>query len=73
QTDQVQQAIDDCLQVLKMNRFHYAAMVGLGHCYMELGDLVKSLYWFRQALDVYPDLEPIRVQVSRLEKAIQGS
>jgi hypothetical protein len=40
---------------------------------MELGDLVKSLYWFRQALDVYPDLEPIRVQVSRLEKAIQGS
>jgi tetratricopeptide (TPR) repeat protein len=73
QTDMVQPAINDCLQVLKLNRYHYAAMVGLGHCYMETGDLIKSLYWFRQALDVYPDLEPIRVQVSRLEKAIQGS
>jgi tetratricopeptide (TPR) repeat protein len=71
QVDCIEQAIEDCRQTLKLNPFHYAAMVGLGHCYLELGDLVDSLFWFRQALDVYPDLEPVRIQVRRLEKAIQ--
>lgn len=71
QLDSIEHAIEDCRQVLKMNEFHYAAMVGLGHCHLELGDLLEALFWFRRALDVYPDLEPIRVQVLRLEKAIQ--
>lgn len=71
QIDCIEQAIEDCRQTLKLNPFHYAAMVGLGHCYLELGDLLDSIFWFRQALDIYPDLEPVRVQVRRLEKAIQ--
>ena len=71
QLDAISQAIDDCRQSLRLNPFHYAAMVGLGHCHLELGDLLESLFWFRQALDVYPDLETVRMQVRRLEKAIQ--
>lgn len=71
QLDLVEPAIEDCLQVLRMHPFHYAAMIGLGHCHLELGDLLESLFWFRRALEVYPDLEPVRVQVRRLEKAIQ--
>jgi tetratricopeptide (TPR) repeat protein len=71
QMDAVEHAIEDCRQVLKLNEFHYAAMVGLGHCHLELGDLLESLFWFRRALEVYPDLEPVRLQVLRLEKAIQ--
>lgn len=73
QLDALTQAREDCLHTLKLNPFHYAAMVGLGHCFLEQGELIDSLFWFRQALDVYPDLEPIRVQVRRLEKTIQGS
>lgn len=71
QLDSIEHAIDDCRQALKLNAFHYAAMVGLGHCHLELGDLLESLFWFRRALEVFPDLEPVRVQVRRLEKAIQ--
>jgi tetratricopeptide (TPR) repeat protein len=71
QMDSIEQAIEDCRQVLKLNDFHYAAMVGLGHCHLELGDLLESLFWFRRALDVYPDLEQVRLQIRRLEKAIQ--
>ncbi|MEZ6135360.1 MAG: tetratricopeptide repeat protein [Pirellulaceae bacterium] len=71
QMDSIEHAIEDCRQVLKLNEFHYAAMVGLGHCHLELGDLLESLFWFRRALEVYPDLEPVRAQVRRLEKAIQ--
>jgi tetratricopeptide (TPR) repeat protein len=69
--DSIELAIDDCRQALRINPYHYAAMVGLGHCHLELGDLLEALFWFRRALDVYPDLEPVRAQVRRLEKAIQ--
>lgn len=72
QVDSLEYAIDDCRQALKLNRYHYAAMIGLGHCHLELGDLLESLFWFRRALDIYPDLEPVRIQVRRLEKTIQG-
>lgn len=71
QVDSIEQAIEDCRQVLKLNGYHYAAMVGLGHCHLELGDLLESLFWFRRALDVNPDLEQVRLQIRRLEKAIQ--
>lgn len=71
QMDSIEYAVEDCRQVLKLNEFHYAAMVGLGHCHLELGDLMEALFWFRRSLEVYPDLEPVRVQVRRLEKAIQ--
>lgn len=71
QLDFIKPAIEDCRQTLKLNPYHYAAMVGLGHCALDQGDLVDSLFWFRQSLEIYPDLEPIRIQVRRLEKAIQ--
>ncbi len=72
QLDSIEHSIDDCRQALKLNEFHYAAMVGLGHCHLELGDLLESLFWFRRSVEVYPDLEPVRIQIRRLEKAIQG-
>lgn len=71
QIDAIELSVDDCRQSLRLNPYHYAAMVGLGHCHLELGDLLESLFWFRQALDVYPDLEAVRLQIRRLEKAIQ--
>jgi tetratricopeptide (TPR) repeat protein len=72
QLDSIDQAIEDCRMSLKLNAYHYAAMIGLGHCHTERGDLLDALFWFRQAIDVYPDLEPVRVQIRRLEKTIQG-
>lgn len=71
QLDSLEHAIQDCRQVLELNPFHYGAMVGLGHCHLELGDLLEALFWFRRALATFPDLEPVRIQVKRLEKAIQ--
>jgi tetratricopeptide (TPR) repeat protein len=71
QLDAIEHAIDDCRQVLELNRFHYGAMVGLGHCHLELGELLEALHWFRRALQVFPDLEPVRLQIKRLERAIQ--
>ena len=72
QLDSIERSIEDCRKVLKLNSYHYAAMIGLGHCHLELGNLLEALFWFRQAIDVYPDLEPVRAQIRKLEKAIQG-
>jgi tetratricopeptide (TPR) repeat protein len=69
--DEIAASIEDCRRVLQLNQFHYAAMIGLGHCHLELGDLLEALFWFRAALETYPDLEPVRIQVRRLEIAIQ--
>jgi tetratricopeptide (TPR) repeat protein len=71
QVDSIEHAIADCQQALDLNSFHYGAMIGLGHCHLEMGDLLESLNWLRGALAIFPDLEPVRVQVRRLERAIQ--
>ncbi len=68
---EIEQAIEDCSKVLQLNQYHYAAMIGLGHCYLEQHELMESLFWFKLSLETYPDLEPVRIQVRRLEKAIQ--
>ena len=71
QVDEIENAIADCRQALKLNEFHYAAMVGLGHCHLELGELIEALFWFRRSVEIYPDLEPVRAQIRQLEKAMQ--
>ncbi|GIX00100.1 MAG: hypothetical protein KatS3mg111_3432 [Pirellulaceae bacterium] len=70
--DRLRAAQDDCLRVLARHRFHYQAMVALGHCYLQLGDLVEALFWMRRAIEVYPDLEHVRIQAKRLERTILG-
>lgn len=48
QLDAISQAMEDCRQALKLNEFHYAAMVGLGHCHLELGDLLVLSFGFAE-------------------------
>ncbi len=71
QLDETEDAIADCLKAIQLNPYHYAAMIGLGHCYVEIDDLPQALKWFRLAVEVYPDLEPVRAQIRRLERAIR--
>lgn len=72
QLDETERAIQDCIGTLQLNPYHYPAMIGLGHCYIELADLPEALHWFRQAVEVYPDLEPVRLQIQRLERTMKG-
>jgi tetratricopeptide (TPR) repeat protein len=64
-------ALSDCQRVVELNRFHYIAWVGMGHCYLELSQPLSALDCFRHAVDLYPDLEPVRLQIRRLERAFQ--
>jgi tetratricopeptide (TPR) repeat protein len=64
-------SINDCRQVLKLSRHHYGAWIGLGHCLLENGDVWGALDSFRMALSIYPDLEPVRLQIRTLERSLQ--
>jgi hypothetical protein len=43
----------------------------MGHCLLENGDVWGALDSFRMALSIYPDLEPVRLQIRTLERSLQ--
>jgi len=65
------EAIRDCHQTLEINPYHFAAAAGMGQAYLQLGNTHSALESFRRALRLNPDLEAVRVQVSRLTRLIE--
>ncbi len=64
-------ALEDCQRALDVCQYHYVSSVGIGHCHMEIGEPLMALDAFRNALRIYPDIESVRLQVARLERAFQ--
>lgn len=52
--EKYQRAKNDCLQVIKLNPFHFGALHGLGLCHFALKDYQAALSAFRQALEIQP-------------------
>lgn len=65
------QAVHDCHQTLELNPYHYAAAVGMAHCYLELDDARAALECFRRAVKLNPDLEDVRTRISFLRQAFE--
>lgn len=63
---------NDCLQTLELNPYHFAAVVGMAHCYLALDDAIAALECFRRALKLNPDMEGIRAQVAYLKRTLEG-
>jgi tetratricopeptide (TPR) repeat protein len=51
---QYQAAIDDCLEVIRLNPVHFGALHGLGFCYAALEDYRAAIQYFREALLIQP-------------------
>jgi tetratricopeptide (TPR) repeat protein len=66
------ESIGDCHQTLEINPYHFPAAAGMGQAYLELGNHVSALEAFRRALRLNPDMEPVRVQVARLARLVEG-
>jgi tetratricopeptide (TPR) repeat protein len=73
QLERFSESVRDCRQTLERNPVHFAAAVGLGHCYLEMFDAVRALDCFRWALQVNPDMENVRAQVGYLQRTLEGS
>ncbi len=66
-------AIRDCYEALEINPYHFAAASEMGQAYLRLGNHVSALESFRRALRLNPDLEAVRVHVTRLTRMIEGN
>ncbi len=64
-------AIEDCQRAIDVNQFEYMAFVGLGQCFLESERPRKALEYFRQAISIYPDLEPVHLQIRKLEESLR--
>ena len=72
QTGKFHRSANDCHQTLEMNPYHFAAAVGMGHCYLEMSDGFAALDCFRRALALNPGLEGVRAQVACLQRKGDG-
>jgi tetratricopeptide (TPR) repeat protein len=68
---QYEEAANDCQQTLELNPYHFGAAVGMGHCYLELGEGFAALECFRRALDLNPNLDAVKGQIEYLERALE--
>jgi tetratricopeptide (TPR) repeat protein len=68
--EDVSGALLDCERATKLCHYHYPAWIGMAYCRLEQSEPVAALNGFRQALEIYPDLDHIRVQIRLLERAL---
>jgi tetratricopeptide (TPR) repeat protein len=73
QCERYSESVRDCRQALKRNPYHFAAAVGMGHCYLEMFDALAALECFRWALQINPDMENVRAQVGYLQRTLEES
>jgi len=66
-------SIRDSHQALEINPYHFIAATSMGQAYLDLRNPVSALECFRRALRLNPDLEGVRVQVTRLTRTVEDS
>ena len=66
-----EEAANDCHQTLELNPYHFAAAVGMAHCYLELGEGYAALDCFRRAFDINPGLDVVQGQIEYLQRALE--
>ena len=64
-------AIEDGTRALKLNRRHYAAAIGVGHAYLFLGNITRTIEFFQLALDINPNLISVRDNLSKLVQSFK--
>ena len=61
-----EESIEDSRIVLDLNPYHFGAAVGMGHAYIQLGDVHRAVECFQRAMSINPNLESIRRHLERL-------
>jgi tetratricopeptide (TPR) repeat protein len=65
-------SVEDGCRALKLNPYHYAAALGVGHAYLFLGNITRAIEYLELALDVNPNLESVRQNLSKLVRQFKG-
>ena len=65
-------AVADILETLAREPRHYGAMMGLGTILRQQGDDKRAMVAYRRALEIYPQLEPVKNAVDSLKTEVDG-
>ena len=68
--DRFEESLVDCQQSLNRNPYHYSAIVGKGHCFLNMDLPFKAVECFERALDVHPGLDGVRTHLQHLKKTL---
>lgn len=60
-------SIQDCLQAVDLNPYHFGAYTGMGHCYWELERLKAAHVAYRKALIINPTLYVVAQAIRQIE------
>jgi len=63
-------AIRDGRQAVECNPFHFECLIRIGRCHEQLKDPISALEYFRQALQIHPDLDGVRAKVHYLQRSL---
>jgi len=65
-TGRFEASLGDCRRTLALNRFHFGALAGLGHCHAQFGRYERALAAYHAALRIHPRMEGIRQSIRRV-------
>ena len=65
-------AIKDCAEVLKLEPRHFGALSGLGQIFMAKQEWALARRWFEETLKVHPHLPAVEQVIRELDKRIDG-
>ncbi len=63
-------ALEDCVQTVKLNPYHFGAYAGMGHVYLRLGQIGKAVNAYRHALQINPNLISIANSLRQLQHVL---
>lgn len=70
---QFRASIDDCQRTVALLPQHFGAIAGMGHNYVELGELSRALSCYRRALAINPRMSAVAAAIKPLEQRWKSS
>ncbi len=67
-----ERALADYQQTIRLNPYHFGAMQSCGEIWLERSDARRSAEYFRQALDVNPNLIQVAIILFTLEERLEN-
>ena len=65
-------ALADYQQTIRLNPYHFGAMQSCGEIWLERSDARRSAEYFRQALDLNPNLYEVAIILRALEERLEN-
>jgi tetratricopeptide (TPR) repeat protein len=69
--EQFEASIADCRKTVRLMPCHFGALAGMGHCFLQLGQLDHALRAYERALSINPHLHCVAQTVTEIQRQLQ--